>query len=103
MHEEEVMIFKLVNGQELIAKVVEGHSEGWVVSHSRVFMPKQDPRSPQGWVMTLAPYIVALMNTENVAYTILRSGVAAYTADIPEDLLKEYKQAVSGLILAKGL
>lgn len=98
MTTKNIVLFKLINGQELICKVVEPSADGWVVEDVREIAPQANPNG-QGWVLTLAPFLLGTMGQEN-SLQLYRHAVAAQVTDIPAKLEREFLGAVSGITLA---
>lgn len=95
-----IVLFKMVNGQELICKVREAVADGWIVSDVREIAPQANPNG-QGWVLTLAPFVLGTMGQEQ-SVQLYRQAVAARVVDIPEKLEREFLSATSGIAIAKA-
>jgi len=99
-----VNLFKLINGQEVIAKIKSQTDEYFDVQDVREIapVPVMGPDGKQGFKLTLAPYIFATNANEKNMF-IYKGSIAGRVSELPDNLEKEYLSSVSGIMLAKGM
>lgn len=101
----QVCIFKMVNGQEIIAKIMQWGSDAeFLLENVREIapVPVQGPEGRQGFKLTLAPFIFSLGGTEK-SMLLSKTAIMARSTELPDALEKEYLSSVSGLIIPKGI
>lgn len=93
-----VVLFKLLNGQELVGTVIAEDENGWTLAKSREIVPQQTPTGQV--VLALAPAI--MMNGKlDVDVELLRTAVAIILHKLPNQFEEEYLSATSGIQIAK--
>ena len=100
----QVCIFKMVNGQEIIAKINIQNDAEFLLENVREIapVPVQGPEGRQGFKLTLAPFIFSLGGTEK-SMLLSKTAIMARSTELPDALEKEYLSSVSGLIIPKGI
>lgn len=92
----DIRVFKLVSGEEVVAKVVKEDDNCVVVEKPRSIQPV--PQGPNTFGIALIPYFIS--NGDGVI-NILRNGIAAF-CDAPEDMQRAYMQNTSGIQIASS-
>ncbi len=91
-----VTVYKMVSGEEVIAKCVEFDGTVHTVSDARVLRMMQ---TPQGPMPALMPWIISLADEE---LTFTDDKVIVWK-DAPSDIERAYLQETSGLQIAQSL
>ena len=93
----DIKIFKLVNGDELIAEVVSGHQAiNWKVRRVRMILMQQHAQSGQIG-LGLLPWLASNIDGEVEIYS---ASLMTLPFDPEENLQKEYLSQTSGIALA---
>lgn len=98
--DSQIVVMKLMTTQEIICKLQQRTPTGYHVKDVREIAPQQRPGG--GWVLTLAPYFVSLMDYKE-SVVINDHAVVSVLHNIPQELEREYLSAVSGITIAKAV
>lgn len=99
----EVVAVKLVNGQEIITKVVGINGDSYTLARPYVLMLVRDPDTQQPTV-TFAPFSMGVDDDRNTEYEVLRSHMVTTPVPARADAAKQYLSVTSGIDLsASGL
>ena len=94
----EIKVFKLVNGDELIAEVVSGHGAvNWKIKKIRMVLMQQHAQSGQ-LGLGLLPWLASNVDGEFELYSTALVGVPFNPED---ELQKAYLQQTTGIALGK--
>jgi hypothetical protein len=93
----EVKVIKLANGQELIAKVVNGLTGGGILVESPLSL--QPMRTENGLAVGLIPFTFGGKNSGQIK---LAAEHVLCIMDAESDLESQYLGAISGLVLPQG-
>lgn len=87
--------FKLINGDEIIAKLITDDENYLIVSQ-----PRSIQFNPQG---TGAAFIPALIMSNDREVKVYKNSISLYNGDVDSEYEKHYLQSVSGIQLATSL
>ena len=90
-----IINFKLINGDELVAKLVQEGDD-----HIIVDQPRSLQFNPQG---TGAAFIPALIMSNDGEVKVYKSSISLYNENVGSEYEKHYLQSVSGIQLATSL
>ena len=93
-----IMTFKLVSGEEIIAKVVDETEYTYIVSSPRTLSlhQTQDGRVSAGFVPSL------ILGNDEELY-LAKSAIVMYNTNVQKEYEDRYLEVVSGLTLASSL
>lgn len=95
----EIRVFKLISGEEIVGKVVKKDKEGFVLEKVRTM--SLTPTGEQGRVgMNLIPFMLTCMDGEIV---FPESSMLCKPRKIDDNLEKFYLEQTSGLSIASSL
>lgn len=90
-----IINFKLINGDELVAKLVQEGDD-----HIIVDQPRSLQFNPQG---TGAAFIPALIMSTDGEVKVYKNAISLYNDNVGSEYEKHYLQSVSGIQLATSL
>ena len=91
MEEMKVCIFKLINGEELVAKVASQNTAEYILKDARILF------STQSGELKLAPTMFSHDLSQTV--TLYKSAIASFSDTPKADFEQAYKEAVSPLAM----
>ena len=91
LEENQICSFKLISGEEIIAKVYKEDELSYFLQDSRVLF------MASGGELKLAP--VMFSHDASKLITIFKTAVAAFSVSPKEDFMEAYKQAVSPIVM----
>jgi hypothetical protein len=97
----EVVAVKLVNGQEIITKVVSHEGEVYTLARPYVLMLVRDPETGHPTV-TFAPFSMGIDDDMHTTYEVLRSHMVTAPVAARADAAKQYLTVTSGIEIASA-
>lgn len=94
----EVLILKLLSGEEVLAEKSEKDVEGAVVVNRPRIMHLEP--TPNGMKATLIPYVLSDADGKNIE--VRMNALACNPIEASAEIAKSYTQAVSGLTIVNG-
>lgn len=101
---ENYILLKLVNGQEVVGKFVAETLVGWEVIEPLALNFQQVADGKNGGArlaVSLVPFVFGLGPRQEKPLMMLRQSVAAFSHEIPQELVEAHLAATTGLVLPK--
>jgi len=93
-----VINFKLVNGDEIIARLRENHADHYVVDSPRALQFQDRGNGQFG-----AQFVPALVLGVDTGIKVYKNSISLYTENVGAEYEKHYLSSVSGIQLATSL